>query len=75
MRQIRQVLAIAIAAVWILASTATPASAAPITIFNGDFEAPVYDEDGAGGDPDWHWVPDWDEGGSSYRGNGYLYLG
>ena len=57
-----------------IALAAGSAGATSITIVNGNFEAPVYDEDGAGGLADWYWVPDWDEGGSSYRGNGYLYL-
>jgi hypothetical protein len=35
-----------------------PATAGPITVANGNFEAvPV---------PDWYWVPDWDEDGASY---------
>ena len=47
-----------------------PASAAPIAVVNGDFQAPLFDEDGAGGDPGWYWVPSWDEGDSSYYGSG-----
>ena len=76
--QIRNVLTIAIVAVGILVLAVGPASAASITIVNGDFEAPVYDEDGAGGSPDWHWVPNWEEVGATYYGSGaggYLYIG
>ena len=53
-----------------------PANAAPIAIANANFEAALFDEDGAGGAPDWYWVPDWDEGGASYYGigsGGFLY--
>jgi hypothetical protein len=46
--------------------TVGSANAAPIAIANANFEAPLFDEDGAGGSPDWYWVPDWDEGGGSY---------
>ena len=50
--------------------TVRPAKAGNITINNSDFQAAVYDEDGAGGLADWYWVPDWEEGGASYYGSG-----
>jgi hypothetical protein len=57
---------------------AGPAGATPVPIFNGDFQAPFFDEDGASGSPAWHWVTGWDEGGASYYGTssapGYLYM-
>ena len=60
----------ALGVVGFLLLAAIPASAASITIVNADFQAPLYDEDGAGGSPAWYWVPDWDEGGASYYGSG-----
>ncbi|MCX6878178.1 MAG: hypothetical protein NTW21_30860, partial [Verrucomicrobia bacterium] len=47
-----------------------PANAAPITVVNANFQAPLFDEDGAGGSPAWYWVPSWDEGNASYYGEG-----
>jgi hypothetical protein len=70
-KQIRNGVAIALVAMGILGLTVGSASAASITIVNGDFGSPL--------DPlGWHWVPDWEEGGASYHGGnggatGYLY--
>jgi hypothetical protein len=43
--------------------TVGSANAASIAILNANFEAPLFDEDGAGGSAAWYWVPNWDEGG------------
>jgi hypothetical protein len=49
--------------------TVGSAGAASITIVNANFEAPLFDEDGAGGSAAWYWVPDWDEGADSFYGD------
>ena len=60
-KQIRNGVAIALVAMGLVGMTVGSASAASITIINGDFEAPL--------DPSgWYEVPDWDEGGASYYG-------
>jgi hypothetical protein len=69
-KRITRVLTVALVAMGIVGLTVGSASAASITIVNGDFQAPLFDEDGAGGLAAWYWVPDWEEGGSSYYGSG-----
>jgi hypothetical protein len=54
--------------------TTITVDATPITILNANFEDPLFDEDGAGGSAASYWVPDWDEGGDSFYGSGYVYL-
>jgi hypothetical protein len=49
--------------------TTITVDAKPITILNANFEAPLFDEDGAGGSAAWYWVPDWDEGADSFYGD------